>query len=261
MVSSWLYEPPLWVVFPLCLAIILGASAAGWRLGVRLDRRGGGGAGPHIGTLQAALFGLLSLLIGFTFSIALTRFEARRDVVLAEANAISSLASRAMLLPQPAAAEVTGQLRRYVDLRIEFGDDATTPERRAEVTAASIRLLDGVWQSAAAAMTRGPDASAPRLVVEALDEVSSLRAKRLAAERSRVPMVVFLLLYLLAIVTLGMAGFAGGAARTRGFGPIAITGLAMAAIIVMIADLDRPHHGLIAVNQQALRDLHATFAP
>jgi len=181
--------------------------------------------------------------------------------VLDEANAISSLASRAQLLPQPFATDINGRLRHYVDLRIEFGDDDTTQERRSEVILESMRVLDKLWQSAAAVMDRDQTASAPRLFVEALDAVSSLRMKRLAAERGRVPMPVFALLYALAIVALGMAGYAGGAEGPRGFGPIAITGMAMAAIIVLIADIDRPHHGLIAVSQQPLRDLRAAWTP
>jgi hypothetical protein len=207
------------------------------------------------------LFGLLSLLIGFTFSIAVTRFEARRTAVLDEANAIDSLALRARLLSQPLAGEAIEQLRRYVDLRLEFGDDATSDERRVQITAASLDLLNKLSQTAETTMARDPGVAPPRLFVEALDEVAGFRARRLSAERSRVPVLVFLMLYGLALVTLGMAGFAGGAAGSRGFVPIAVTGLAMAALIIMISDLDRPHHGLIAVSQQPLIDLRAHLAP
>ena len=85
------------VIFFSGLASILAISEIGWQLGIRTKER----AGTNFSTLESAMFGLLALMLAFTFSMAVTRFEARRDAVLNEANAIGTTALRARLLPEP----------------------------------------------------------------------------------------------------------------------------------------------------------------
>src|SRR5436190_21650468 len=91
------YDYSLLANFPVSLVLILGAGEVGNRLGERAARRGA----PGVATLEGAILGLLASMIGFTFSMALSRFEARRDGVLAEAMAIGTTALRARLLPAP----------------------------------------------------------------------------------------------------------------------------------------------------------------
>src|ERR1044072_2281172 len=109
-----LYYVPLPVIFLVGLALIWGGSEIGWRLGQRRD-----GHSPNIGTLESATLGLLALIIGFTFAMALSRFEARRDAVVQEANAIVTTALRARFLPEPQRTESLKLLRDYVQVRIE----------------------------------------------------------------------------------------------------------------------------------------------
>ena len=88
---------PLLVIFAVSLVVILGASEIGRWLGARSARHGQ----DSVATLEGAILGLLALMIGFTFAMALSRFEARRDALLNEANAIGTTALRARLLPAP----------------------------------------------------------------------------------------------------------------------------------------------------------------
>src|SRR5579859_1509169 len=92
---------PLLEIFLVSLVVILGSSEIGRRLGLRASIKGG----DNIATLEGAILGLLALMISFTFAMALSRFEARRDAVLAEANAIGTTALRAHLLAEPEGAE------------------------------------------------------------------------------------------------------------------------------------------------------------
>ena len=103
------------VAFFIGVAIVFLASEIGWRLGTRTT---GHGASGNISALEQALLGLLALIIGFTFLMALTRFEARREAVLIEANAIGTTALRARLLPAPHQAETLKLLREYAQIRI-----------------------------------------------------------------------------------------------------------------------------------------------
>src|SRR3984957_2166732 len=107
------YGYSLLTIFLIGLAVILAASELGWQLGMRGSGRGGSNAS----TLESAMLGLLALIIGFSFAMALSRFEARRDAVVNEANAIGTAALRARLLPDPHRAETLKLLREYIQLR------------------------------------------------------------------------------------------------------------------------------------------------
>ena len=107
---------PLALIFAVSLVVLLGASELGRALGVRISGRGG----DDVSTLEGAILGLLALMIGFTFAMALSRYEARREAVLDEANSIGTTALRARLLPAPHAAASLKLLREYVQIRLDI---------------------------------------------------------------------------------------------------------------------------------------------
>jgi hypothetical protein len=108
--------PPLWLIFIASLFFILSASEVGHRYGLTAGVR----SRENISTLEGAILGLLALMIGFTFAMALSRFEARREAVLIEANAIGTTALRARLLPAPHNSECLRLLREYVQIRLDI---------------------------------------------------------------------------------------------------------------------------------------------
>ena len=95
-------------IFMVSLVVLLAVAEIGRWLGER------GGGEENVPTLEGAVLGLLALMIGFTFAMALSRFELRRDAVLDEANAIGTTALRARLLPAPHNAECVKSLNDYV---------------------------------------------------------------------------------------------------------------------------------------------------
>src|SRR5215204_7821721 len=107
---------PITAVFFIGLTVIFVVSEVGWQLGIRTKGEGGG----NITTLESAMLGLLALMLAFTFSMALSRFEARRDAVLNEANSIGTTALRARLLPEPQRSETLKLLREYVQIRLDI---------------------------------------------------------------------------------------------------------------------------------------------
>src|SRR5712672_4743696 len=116
-VVGHLYNYFFLVVFLIGIAIVFLASEFGWRLGTRTE---GHAVSGNISALEQSLLGLLALIVGFTFLMALTRFEARRDAVLNEANAIGTTALRARLLPEPYRTESLKLLRQYVQIRLDI---------------------------------------------------------------------------------------------------------------------------------------------
>jgi hypothetical protein len=103
-------------IFLISIVVILAASEIGRWLGVRASNRSEG----NISTLEAAVLGLLALMIGFTFAMALARFEGRREAILIEANSIGTTALRARLLPAPHNTESLRLLKDYAQVRLDI---------------------------------------------------------------------------------------------------------------------------------------------
>src|SRR3954462_3948953 len=178
------------------LVLILVASEIGRGLGVRAGGRGG----ENASTLESAILGLLALMIGFTFAMALSRFEARREAVLNEANAIGTTALRARLLPAPHNAAALNVLREYVQLRLDITRRVPSSTELNAATARSNGLQEALWQQAMAVAAKDSGLVPTGLFIQALNEMIDSQGKRLAAFHSRVPNIVLLALYGVATV-------------------------------------------------------------
>ncbi|MGC1825875.1 MAG: hypothetical protein WA723_09585, partial [Pseudolabrys sp.] len=133
------------------------------------------------------MLGLLALMIAFTFSMALSRFEARRDAVLNEANAIGTTALRARLLPEPHRTETLKLLREYVQIRIDIVRSGTSLAERMAVVNRSNALQEALWQQTKAMAAKDKGLIPTGLFIQSLNVMIDDQGKRLAALRSRVP--------------------------------------------------------------------------
>jgi hypothetical protein len=251
-----LYNYSLLTIFLVGLAAILTAIEIGRWLGVHA----GGEAGGNVSTLEGAIIGLLALILGFTFAMALSRFEARRDAILTEANAIGTTALRARLLPEPHCKEVLGLLRDYANIRLDITQRLGTRDDLAAAIEKSNALQEKLWQQAMA-MAATDNAMVPTgLFIQTLNETIDDHAKRLAALRNRVPNIVLLALFGIAIAASAFAGYASGLDARRSRPPVYVMGLLIFAVIMLILDLDRPGAGFIEVSQQPMIDTAASIA-
>ena len=112
-----------WVVFAVLLILLVAISELAWRVGFASSRKKSE-ADKDSGTVRSAVLALLGLLLGFSFALAGARHEARRELLVEEANSIVTTARRAQLLPEPHAVNVIQLLRDYVPLRIEAHREA-----------------------------------------------------------------------------------------------------------------------------------------
>lgn len=259
MIGGWVQAANPWSVFPVSVAAILLAAMAGQTLGQRVRVRRGAEGAQHLAPLQGALIGLLSLLIGFTFSLSAARFEARKSAVLYEANAISAAQERAALLPAPHAAEAARLLTEYLDVRITLGGNGRRPAEQIRAIARSLRLEDDLWKEAGAVSAEDARSQPASLFVQALNEVGDSHARRLAADRNQVPQAVFLMLYGLAITAWGFTGYVGGRAGAHNTISNLVLATAFATVIALVSDLDRPGSGLVTVSQSPLLDLRTNL--
>lgn len=251
-----LYQYSLPEIFLLGLGAILLVSEIGWRLGLRNQGRGD----DNVATLESAILGLLALMIGFTFAMALSRFEARRDALLNEANSIGTTALRARLLPEPYRAESLKLLRQYVDIRLDIAGRGTSLAEKKAAIDRSNSIQESLWLQAKAVAAKDTSLIPTGLYIQTLNAMIDDQAKRLAALRNRVPNIVLLGLFGVAAVACGFAGYVSGRDTNRSRIPVFIMGVVVSSVIVLIFDLDRPSSGFITNSQQPMLDTAASIA-
>jgi hypothetical protein len=216
------------------------------------------GARAGIGAVEGAVFGLLGLLIAFSFSGAATRFEARRDLVREEANAIGTAWLRIDLLPGEAQAGMRELFRRYLDSRIETYRKAPDMAAVRAEYARSVGLQGEIW-SAAITGTREAGSPATMLLLPALNQMIDITTTRLVATQAHPPLIVFAMLV---VLTLGAALLAGyGAMGNRSWLHRIAFAFAMSFTVYVILDLEFPRLGLIRIDtaDQVLSDLRQSF--
>lgn len=211
-----------------------------------------------VGAMVASILGLVALVLGFTFSLAANRFDARRLVVLEEANAIGTCYLRARLLPEPERTEVARLLREYVDVRIR-GVQEGKPE---EAISRSEVLHEQLWNYAAAAADKNDKSIMTGVFIQSLNNVIDVHAKRvLLGIRSRIPVVIWAGVFGLALLGTASVGYQAALTTTRR--SPAMIGLVLTFTIVLwiITDLDRGQEGLLRVSQRSMLDLQNTMQP
>lgn len=245
-----LYDYSLPTIFIGALVVIFAATELGWQAGVRTGRKGA----DNVPTLESAMLGLLALMIGFTFAMALSRFEARRDAVLNEANAIGTTALRARLLPEPHRSETLKLMRDYVQLRLKVIESGHSLAELAVAVQRSNAIQEALWQQAKAVALKDNRMVPTGLFIQTLNDMIDSQGKRLSALRNQVPNIVLLALFAIAAVSGGFAGYASGMDAKRSRLPAYVMGVLVCGVIMLILDLDRPSSGFITNNQQAMID-------
>jgi len=241
---------PLWALGIITITIVLLSIELGWRLGNRNRQRSEKEKEAPIGVVVGATLGLLAFLLAFTFSMAATRYDTRRSAVLQESNAIGTTYLRADLLPEPQRTETQNLLREYAALRVQGASTIVSPEGMAQTAA----LHDRLW-AVAAVVDKKADPVMVGLYIQSLNETIDLDAVRVAANRNQVPDIIWYSLYLITMLTMAEIGYQFGLSGTRSWPVTIMLALVFTAVILLIADLDRPQQGLLRVSQQALLDL------
>jgi hypothetical protein len=247
---------PLWALSLLTLAAVLLATEIGFRLGRHRCRRTEHEKESLVGAAVAATLGLVGFMLAFTFSVAGTRFDARRQAVLDEANAIGTTYLRAGVLPDDRGKNIRRLLREYVDTRL----DAVRTNELEKVLSRSNDLHRQLWAEAEAVAKKHPQSIQVGLFVESLNQTIDLHTTRVVAGlHNRIPLLVWMVLYgLTALAMVGVGYHAGLSSNTRSlaFPMLAIT---FCAVMFIVSDLDRPREGMLRVGHQVLVDLRATM--
>ncbi|HEY6325933.1 MAG TPA: hypothetical protein VIW73_05380, partial [Candidatus Cybelea sp.] len=195
----------------------------------------------------------------FSFSLSLGRYDARRGVVVQEANAIGTTFLRTSLLPSSLAAEMRGDLRKYVGRRIEFVLAETDARDRQIATEKSVELQRAMWRLAMAAARRDPRSTTAPLLVASLNETIDLSTEEEAVQEAHIPDIVIIGLVLIILAASSMTGYGFGLQDRHPVLSSVLFAATFAIAIGLVLDLDRPQRGLIQINLAPLQTLQSTF--
>jgi hypothetical protein len=238
-----------WMLAGGLLLAIFVLLEVGRRIGMYRRRVDPEGAGTGLGALEGAVFGLMGLLIAFTFSGAATRFDARRDLIGQEANMVGTAYLRLDLLPQTAQPALRQDFRDYVDLRVKIFRIARLNYGNAEQDyARSIDLQNKIWSEAVAACREQNSPAVTTLVLSSLNEMIDITTTRAVATQMHPPEVVFYGLGLLVLATSLLAGYGMAGSKNRSWLHMVVYALIMASTLYVILDLEYPRFGLIRVD-------------
>jgi hypothetical protein len=237
----------------LCMLLFL---ELGYRLGRRRHVSGSNPGRAHVGAVLAAMLGLLALLLGFTFSLALQRYDHRSQAVVVEANAIEATYLSARLLPIEMRSEVQALLRRYLDVRIREGRLSLAEDaKRDALNQQANGIVADLWAHAERAVERDARPVASGRFVQSLNELIDASGARNAASARHVPEIVLLVMFAAFVLTGATLGYDSGVAGHRPMLPAYALILLIVVVVYLIMDLDRPQRGVIRVSQESLLDL------
>jgi hypothetical protein len=245
---------PVWLIGMFLLVALLGAAWLG-RLAQpdlkNTDTKDASGEGYTV----SAILGLLALLTGFTFSLAIERFEARRDLVLEHANATGTAYLRIQLLPEPHRARLSGLIVQYTDNAVALA--AAPPGKTAALLAQDDAILTSLWAATAAGYDSIKPLPFSASFIASINSLIDMDGARRAARSAHIPRAVFAVLLIYLIGTAGVLGYA--LRSRRGLSAAAFLLLLLTLSQLLILDIDRPTTGSIKESQGPMEDLRASL--
>jgi hypothetical protein len=237
---------------------ILSCLEIGYRIGRNKSKKTHELAYEGTGTIEAALFALLGLLLGFSFAGATSRLESRHQLIVREANAIGTAYLRLGLLPASDQPEIRHLFRDYLDARVRAYEKSANREPAWQDFVRASDIQQQIWSQALAATRADNSNNAARLLLPALNEMIDIATSRALARELHLPALMFYLLISIALLTALLAGYAMSKRQSRSWLHILLYAAIVSITICAIFDFDNPRYGLIKVDaaDKALLRLH-----
>jgi hypothetical protein len=213
----------------------------------------------HLNEIQAALFAVLGLLLAFIFSMAVSRYDARKAALVEETNTIAVTYLRTQLLPSGEQPAATAVLRTYVDARLSSARPYWYLDvgLRNETSA----LQQQLWTQGTDAAKQDPRAVTTGLYIQALNNMFDAQNTRDAARLNQLPTTALVLLLVISTLSVGILGYRAGLEGKRSLIGAILLALVITLVVGIILDLDEPYQGLITISQQALIQIRQSMGP
>jgi hypothetical protein len=234
---------------------------AGHRLRLRMMAKHPEKSTAGLGVVEGALFGLMGLVIAFTFSGAAARLDAKRHLIVDEANNIGTAYLRIDLLPASAQPELREKFRQYVDARLESYTNLSTVGGVMPRMETASELQQDIWKLSIAATREATYPQAGMLLLPALNAMFDIANTRAMVTQLHPPPIIFVLLATLALVCSLLAGFGMAEGRTRSWIHVAAFAIVLTITVYVIIDMEYPRVGFIRIDKfdQALMEVRASM--
>lgn len=232
--------------------LLLGRRIGAWRRALDPE-----GSASGLGSVEGAVFGLMGLLLAFTFSGAASRFEARRQLIVEETNAIGTAYLRLDLLPPDHQPGLREHFRRYVDARLSVYRKLPDLEAAsAEMSKATV-LQGEIWSQAVTGCKALNSPAVTSLVLSSLNEMIDITTTRTVALRAHPPGIIFVMLFVLLLASSLLAGYGMSGGKTHSWLHLVVFATMMAVAVYVIIDIEFPRAGLVRIDyvDQVLIDL------
>jgi hypothetical protein len=258
--NTWIETDPILFIAGTVFALMLAAFVAGSRLRMWRDRAETAQAprrrAASENTAVAAVLSLLALLLGFSFNLAMERFEARRLLVVDEAGAIDTAYLRAQLLPEPDRQRLSDVLLAYTDNAIALA--AHGAAHRPDLLARNEALLTDLWGGTSAALGNLARPDFSNSILAAMNRLTELDVSNREARLVHVPSEIFLVLLAYLIAAGGLLGYVWAGLQNKLMSGTVL--VLMTVFLLLVVDVDRPVEGMVREPQAPLELVRARLA-
>jgi hypothetical protein len=251
------------VVAALIFLMLIGAGEIGYLLARR--RRAGRKNGAtvetheHLNEIQTAIFAVLGLLLAFIFAMAVSRFDARKQALVDETDAIGTAYLRVQLLPPGQQAAAAAVFRTYVDARLRSARPYWYQDVRLKNE--TNELQQQLWTQGTDAANQDPHAVTTSLYIQSLNDMFDAQSARDAVRLNELPTSAIYLLLALSILSVGTLGYRVGLGGRRSLVGAVLLALVITLVVGIIIELDQPYQGFITISQQSLIELRQSMGP
>ena len=200
------------------------------------------------GAIEAAVFALLGLLLGFSFAGGTSRLDSRRQLIIQEANAIGTAYLRLDTLAAGDQPAMWRSFREYLDARLRVYQKLPDLKAAEQELAGATKIQQSIWSQAMISSRTDPTQTAARLLLPALNDMIDVTTSRTVALYTHLPMLIFALLITVALLSGLLAGYAMAKRRSRSWLHMLVYALVVASTIYAVVDLDYPRSGLIRLD-------------
>jgi hypothetical protein len=247
------YQLPVWLVGLFIVTILLAALEFGYRVGharrdLWKDADTGGGQ-----LVLTSMFALLGLILAFTYGAGVSRFDASKQAVILEVNAIRAAYLRANLIAEPESTELKHAILNYTRTRTVKPGELLSKERLQELVQETLQAQEKLWIVTEQIVEQSHVSSnVMSLQVDAVNQVISAHTIRVAAYVDKLPAAVLLMLLFVAASSLSVAGFNAGISGRMSRWRMTTLALVLMGVMLVIHDFDHPAGGFIRINQDSI---------
>jgi len=237
-------------LFFIPLFVVLTPILLGQRYGVWRKKKSENLQNASVGSVVGASFGLLAFMLAFTFQIAASRYNERKELLLEEVTNIRTAWLRAGVVPEPYRSDTRKLLMEYVDLRIDLAND---PSKLSSAMNQSQQILDKFWESVELLAERDRSSEMYSLFTSSVNDLVDNYNQRVTMTLEyRIPPAILGVLFIIAFLSMLALGYQFGISGKGSFRIKLLLAIVFAMVMFLILALDRSETGLAKLNQKPM---------